>query len=160
MNFRKLVLVTGMIPAVLGASVFAACGGDDDDDGGSGGTGTDEKYVASICKAGAEFATAMEKLSKDLASEKDLEKAAEKAAEPFEDFAKAFAKANPPKDLKEWHDDASDALDKAVKGLKDGNFDALGDELMPDPPKDISDRLTKVADKNKDCQDADFNFGG
>ena len=33
MNFRKLVLVTGMIPAVLGASVFAACGGDDDDDG-------------------------------------------------------------------------------------------------------------------------------
>ncbi|MBK6320553.1 MAG: hypothetical protein IPF51_17650 [Dehalococcoidia bacterium] len=64
MNFRKLVLVTGMIPAVLGASVFAACGGDDDDDGGSGGTGTDEKYVASICKAGAEFATAMEKLSK------------------------------------------------------------------------------------------------
>ena len=127
---------------------------------GSGGTGTDEKYVASICKAGAEFATAMEKLSKDLASEKDLEKAAEKAAEPFEDFAKAFAKANPPKDLKEWHDDASDALDKAVKGLKDGNFDALGDELMPDPPKDISDRLTKVADKNKDCQDADFSFGG
>ncbi|MBK8558944.1 hypothetical protein [Candidatus Amarobacter glycogenicus] len=77
MNFRKLVLVTGMIPAVLGASVFAACGGDDDDDGGSGGTGTDEKYVASICKAGAEFATAMEKLSKDLASEKDLESSRE-----------------------------------------------------------------------------------
>ena len=157
MKLRKRVLVAGLLPATLGASLFSACG--DDDDGGSG-TGSDEDYVAAICKAGSQFAKAMDDLTKELADEEDLEKAAEKAAEPFEDFANAFAKAKPPSDLKDWHEDTSDALKKAVAGLKDGNFDALGDDLMPDPPSDeISDRLTKIADKNKDCQDADFSFG-
>jgi hypothetical protein len=31
---------------------------------------------------------------------------------------------------------------------------------FPEPPKDISDRLTKVANANKDCVDSHFDFGG
>ncbi len=145
---------------LLAASLLGACGGDDDDDSGSsGGTGSDEKFVADICKAGATFAKAMDGLQKELASETDLGKVAEKASKPFENFSKDFAKANPPKDLKAWHDDTSDALKTAAKGLKDGNFDALGEDLITEPPGDAADRLAKVAEGNKDCQEADIAFG-
>ena len=30
---------------------------------------------------------------------------------------------------------------------------------LPDPPKDASDRMEKIAKDNKDCQAADFAFG-
>ena len=153
-------MVAGILPMILAASLFGACGGGDDDGGSSsGGTGSDAKFVADICKAGAKFAKAMDGLEKELGNETDFSKIAEKAAKPFEDFQKDFAKANPPKDLVEWHDSTSDALKAAVKGLKDGNFDALGSDLITEPPAEAADRLSKAADGNKDCADADIAFG-
>jgi len=149
-------MIAGIAPAILGASLFGACGGDDD--GSGGGTGSDEDFVADICKAGAKFAKAMDNLEKDLKNETDFTKIAEKAAGPFEDFAKDFAKANPPADLKEWHQDASDGLTAAVKGLKDGDFAALGGELIPTPPEGAAERISKAAEGNKDCEDADLEF--
>ncbi|MGE0598505.1 MAG: hypothetical protein AB7J35_01595 [Dehalococcoidia bacterium] len=158
MKLRNYMMFAGILPMILGATLFGACGGDDDDGGSGGGTGSDEKFVADICKAGAKFSEAMDKLQKDLSSETDFTKIAEKAAQPFEDFANDFSKANPPSDLKEWHDSTSDALKTAVKGLKDGDFSALDENLISEPPGDAANRLAKVAEDNKDCQEADLNF--
>lgn len=164
MKFRKLALYLGVATIALGATMFAACGGDDDDDGGStsGATGSDEKFVADICKAGVTFSKDLEKVMKDAASLSDEKKAAQALADPFEDFANAFSKAKPPKDLSEWHKDASSKLKEAVKALKDGDLESdifTQDSPFPDPPKEASERLTKVAEGNKDCQEADFTFG-
>lgn len=159
MNLRKFLLMAGVVPAILGASLFASCGGDDDSSGGGGGgTGSDEAFVADICKAGAKFSKAMESLQKDLAKETDVDKLAEKASKPFQTFADEFSKAKPPSDLKEWHESTSTSLKAAAKGLKDGDFDALDGDIMTSPPGDAADRLAKVADGNKDCQEADLAF--
>ena len=92
----------------------------------------------------------------------DEDKAIEAMVKPFENFANAIDDANPPKDLKDWHDQTVETLDDVVKKLKDGDVEALssfGDSPLPEPPADASERLQKIADKNKDCQDADFAFG-
>jgi len=169
MNLKRWILYAGVATLAIGAMAFTACGGDDDDGGGgdsgsssSGGTGSDEKFVADICKAGAKFSKDLEKATANLGNSTDPKKAAQSLAEPFEDFSNAFAKAKPPKDLKEWHDAAADKLKEAAASLKKGDLEAdifTQDEPFPDPPKEASDRLTKIADKNKDCQDADFSFG-
>ncbi len=165
MSLKKLVLYASVATLALGAMAFSACGGDDDDGGSSssssGGTGSDEKFVADICKAGAQFSKDLEKASANLGNASDPKKAAEALADPFEDFAKAFDKAKPPKDLKDWHDQASKKLNEAVAALKKGDLesDIFTGEPFPDPPKEASDRLTKIAENNKDCKDADFSFG-
>ena len=163
MEIRKWVLLAGLVPAALGASIFAACGGDDDDDSGgsSGGTGSDEAYVSDICAAGAKFAKDIDAASKNISSS-DPAKIAESFAKPFSDFAKAFDKAKPPKDLADWHSQAEKQLNDAAKALKDGNTDAdiFGESALPDPPKAAADRLQKIAEKNDDCKDANFDFSG
>ncbi|MBA4180909.1 MAG: hypothetical protein C0506_10010 [Anaerolinea sp.] len=170
MKLRKIgvwaVLGAFALTAAIG---LAACGGGDDDggDGGgggiasSGGTGSDEKYVADLCKATLDFSKAMDKVTADpskLNNASDISKA---FSAPFEDYAKAVAKAKPPKDLKEYHDNVVKALNDASKAIKGGgNLDALGalGDDLPDPPQATQDRLQKIADKNKDCADADFSF--
>lgn len=165
MSLKKWVLYACVATLALGAMAFAACGGDDDDSssgGSSGGTGSDEKFVSDICKAGANFSESITKLLSDPSKLSDESAAAKAMAEPMSDFANAFAKAKPPKDLKEWHDDASDKLKEAADALKKGDMNAdifTQDEPFPDPPKDAADRLSKIADGNKDCQEADFSFG-
>ena len=168
MKIRKLGLWPVMAALALTASFgFVACGGDDDDDGGgdsggsSGGTGSDEKYVGDLCKATLVFSKAIEKVTADpskLNNASDISKA---FADPFEDYAKSVSKAKPPKDLKQFHDDVVKTLNEAAKAMKSGgDLDALsslgGD--FPEPPKAAQDRLQKVADKNKDCKEADFSF--
>lgn len=165
MTIRKWALYLGVATMALSAAMFAACGGDDDDDGGaspSGATGSDEAFVASICKAGVTFSKDLDKVTKDLASLTDPKKAATALAGPFEDFSNAFIKAKPPKDLKDWHSDASAKLKEAVKALKSGDLESdifTQDAPFPDPPKEAAARLTKVAEKNDDCKEADFSFG-
>jgi hypothetical protein len=164
MKVRSLAIWLGILPIALGASFFAACGGDDDDggsSGGGGGTGSDAAFVADICKAGAKFSKDLESASSNISST-DPKEIAAKFAKPFEDFSNAFSRAKPPKDLAAWHKDASAKLKDAVAQLKKGDAESgffAGDEPFPDPPKDASDRLSKIAEKNKDCQDSDFNFG-
>jgi hypothetical protein len=165
MNLKRWILYGSVAALALGAMAFTACGGDDDDDGGSssssGGTGSDEKFVADICKAGATFFAKLEKLAPEIATKSEAEQA--KAAAPaMEDFANAFAKANPPKDLKEWHDETAKTMKDAVAELKAGKTDGTffsGDSPFSDPPEEAQARLSKIADGNKDCQDASFGFG-
>lgn len=159
MNFRKIAIWAGILPVALGATFFAACG--DDDDGGSGGTGNDENYVSSICKAGLDFSKAIEKIFTDPEMLADEDKAMDKLADAFEDFSNAFAKANPPADLKDWHSDASKQLKDGVQQIKDGDLEGgifAGDTPFPEPPAGAAERLEKIAETNEDCQEADFSF--
>lgn len=160
MVFRTRLAWLLLAPAML-TMVFAACGGGDDDDGGGGGgTGSDEAFVASICKSFNTFSTDLDKVMKDASSLTDEKAAAKKFAEPFDKLATNFANAKPPKDLKDWHSDASKVLKDAAKAMKDGDLAALENlDDLPDPPSGASDRLEKIAKDNKDCQAADFAFG-
>lgn len=159
MNFRRIAIWAGFLPVALGAMLLAGCGGGDG--GSGGGTGSDEKFVADICKAGLNFTKALEDVFKDPAALADEEKALEKLADAFEDFANAFAKANPPSDLKDWHSEASKQLKDGVQQIKDGDVESgifAGDSPFPEPPAEAGDRLTKVAESNEDCIEADFAF--
>lgn len=167
MNKKKWTIYLCLAFVAIGATLFAACGGDDDDDdtGGStsGATGSDEKFVADICKAGSKFSKDLDAATKDIATLTDPKKVAEKLSGPFDDFANSFSKAKPPKDLVDWHKDASSKLKDAASALKKGDLESdifTQDSPFPDPPKDAADRLSKIADKDKDCADANFDFSG
>lgn len=150
---RKFALWLGLVPLALGAMFLAACGGDDD--GGGGGTGNDEDFVSDLCKASADFLADLEDVGDDI-DPSDLDAAADAVAEPFEDFANKFKDLNPPGDLKDWHDEASDGLDDIVERLKDGDFESAlsSADPLPELPEGPRERLTKIADDNEDCKEA------
>ena len=148
--------------------LLGACGGDDDDNKSSGsgssvssagGTGSDEKYVADICGAFKTMSDALTKITADpkkLGNEKDAITAFSK---PFDQLAKDFAKANPPKDLKDWHKEATKSLNGAADAIKKGDLSALqGLGNLPDPPKGADERLSKIAEKNKNCKESGIDF--
>jgi len=162
MNIRKVAVWAGFLPVALGAVLLAGCGGGGDG-GSGGGTGSDEKFVSDICKAGLNFSKSLEDIFKDPAALADEKKAIEKLSGSFEDFANDFAKAKPPADLKAWHSDASKQLKEGVKQIKEGDLEGgifAGDSPFPEPPGDAGDRLSKLAETNDDCIEADFAFTG
>ncbi len=148
--------------ALMCGILLAACGGDDASGinaPGGGGTGSDESYVASLCKAQLKFTDALQNLSKDASKIKNAEDATKLLTGPFEQFAKDVKDANPPKDMKESHDKMTKALDQTIGQIKDGkSLDSLAMLDIEDPPQDVLDRLQKAVDKNEDCQKADFSF--
>lgn len=156
MKLRKFALL-GIAPLVLAAAFVAACGGGDGD---GGGTGSDEAYVAAVCKAGAKFQedlfAALGTMDFD-APEEDQLKAFE---EPFKNFADSLNKAKPPADLKAWHENAVKTINTMVSDIRNGNMDALEGEEDPlgDPPPAAAARLQAIAEKNQECIDADFTF--
>lgn len=161
MQFHRIRLAAFLVPALMAAALFASCGGDGDGNSG-GGTGSDEKFVADICKAGAKFQADMEKAFPQMVNAKSEEEAIKIIIEPFETMAKSFKAAKPPADLKEWHAEASKAFDDAVKALKSGNTDSAlfeSDSPFPDPPAAAQERLQKIAEKNDDCQKAGTFLG-
>ena len=116
--------------------LLGACGGGDDDDAAadskgdsksssSGATGSDDKFVADICKGFATFAASAAKISADPGKLKDEKSAIEAFSKPFEQLAKDFSNARPPKDMKDWHKQASDSLNKAAAAIKNGSGDGL-----------------------------------
>ena len=129
MKFKRYLFALTAFGALALATSAAACGGGDDADSGStssGGSGTDEAYVAAICKAGTVFfddlKSASEKAEKDAekAAPAEAEKIAAKAmAEPVAAFAKRVKNAKAPKDVQSYHNELVTNLEKAAKGLKD-----------------------------------------
>lgn len=185
MAIRKWAFLLLAIVALVASFAFAACGGGDDDDGSgdSGGTasektadakdegssddgadiststGSDEKFVGTLCKAGEQLSQDLTKVLGDITAETDADEIAKKFAEPFEDFSNAFAKASPPKDLKEWHSDAAKQLKAIVAQLKKGDAVetvSAADDPFPEMPAGAEARLQKLAAGNKDCQGAGF----
>ena len=136
---------TAAQPASGGASVSSA------------GTGTDAEYLKSLCVAARVLADANKKES---ASAKNFNELAGKMAGPYENYAKAFASANPPADLKAWHDAAANKINAAVAVLShDKNSKALDGVAeapyseFPDPAKG---RLAGLAPTFSECNNLTF----
>ena len=149
-----------LLPLVLVvAFALVACGDDDAASGASGGTGTDEQYVATICKASLKLTDAIAKASSDPSKVKNADDAVKLLSDPFQQYLKDLKGANPPKDVKDYHDQTVKALSDSLDKLKkDKNPSALSSGDQPQPSPAIKDRLSKVADKNEDCKKAGFSF--
>lgn len=152
--------------AILPAALFAACG-DDDDKGSVGsaikessGSGTDESYVASVCKSMNAFSVSLEKAIKDNPNVTDPAKVVDILSKPIDTLTKDLKAAKPPADVKDYHNKVVSTFEQAAKALKDKKDpNVFGDFDPPKPPDAVAARLKKAAESNKDCQAADFNFG-
>ena len=134
---------------VATALAVAACGGDD------GGTGTDAEYVASICKAQRTFRESLD--SVDVTKLSDPSAQAKALVDPVSKYVDDIKDADPPKDVKPYHDDIVAYLEGELDKLKKGDASALqGDS--PSAPDDIRARLQTVADTNEDCKATSFAF--
>ena len=152
--------------AIIALMAVAACGGNDSTSsapGGGGGTGSDENYVADLCKATKKFTDDLASVTKDPSKLKDPNDIGKLFAEPFDTFANSVAKAKPPSDLKDYHSQVVKTLKDAAQKIKTSNdlsaLSSLGDSSIPEPPQAAKDRLQKAAEKNKDCSETGFNFG-
>ena len=123
----------------------------------SAGTGTDTDYLKSLCVAARALADSNKKES---ASAKNFNELAGKMASPYQNYAKAFAAANPPADLKVWHDTAANKINAAVAVLsRDKNSKALDGVAeapyseLPDPGKG---RLAALAPTLSECNNLTF----
>lgn len=155
LRIRALLTAAGVLAVTSMMLVFTACGGDSS----SGGTGTDEAYVSSVCKAMLKFSDSLNAMDPTkLKSEDDAIKA---ITGPFDQLLKDLKAAKPPKDVKSYHDEVVATFQKANDQIKKNkDMSALTDAETPEPPPAaIKDRLQKIADKNADCKKADFNFG-
>ena len=159
MCFRRSILA-GLAASVLALSFgLAACGGDDDGGSTAGGTGTDAKYVQSICSALLDFNNALEDLGRENKTPSEKE-AAELIVKPLDTYVKALKKASPPADAVEYHASVVTRTEAALKAIKaDKNLDSLDDiQAAEGAPQAVRDRLRKVSDANATCKDADFSI--
>ncbi len=129
-------------------------------------TRDDERYVRQICVAATDFIKALEKLddkanaskTPDISSAEDFGEAFAQMFQmlmgPMADFLDGFAKAQPPKDLQEWHSQAARYMTEAAKSLRKGDFEAL-EKLdsagLPDPPEEAMARIEKAVENVKEC---------
>ena len=178
----------GLAALLVALALFAACGGgddDDDDDAGPGGdsgssnssdstktsnssgdsgpggspSGSEEKYVGSICKATLNFTKALEKINP--ADFADEDKVFEVLEEPYEDFVNDLEDAKPPKEMKEYHEQALKQLKAGLKAIKDKDQTAIEAAFsadFPEPPANVEARMQKAAADNKDCTEAGVTF--
>ncbi len=154
----KLHLWWLIVAALAGVALTAGCSSSD---GGKPGTGSDEAYVAGLCKAANKASTALDAANPS-ATPDDLGSALgavfASLAPAMEQFAADFAKLNPPSDIADWHANTSKQLTAGAKALKDGNFDdpaldAITGNPTADMPTAARDRLKAIADASPDCKD-------
>ena len=88
-----------LLPALV---LFSSCGDDGDDDTPKSG-GTDEEYLAAICKGTSDFSNAL--LTKTTAAE---------IGNVIEDFITLMKDANPPADLADYNQEFVKYLEDAV----------------------------------------------
>jgi hypothetical protein len=162
LKIRNTLTLGAAAIALAGALTFAACGSDDggDSSGGSSvsaGSGSDEDYVAGLCKAMVNFQEAV-----DNVDEKDVKNEADAIAAitgPMDDLVKDMEKVKAPSDLKDYHRKSVAAFKTAAEKLKkDKDISALGDAQIPDAPAGASERLDKLARENEDCKSAGVVF--
>ena len=125
-----------LVPALV---LFSSCGDDGDDDTPKSG-GTDEEYLAAICKGTSDFSNAL--LTKTTAAE---------IGNVIEDFITLMKDANPPADLGDYNQEF-------VKYLEDALADptSLVTREPPLPPDDIQRRLAAKELSVDECKDGTF----
>jgi hypothetical protein len=151
-----------LLAAVISAAtlLLAACVGHGEGDSGSG--GSDAAYVKAICEANVEMQENMESVLAKATAGADPVAALMKAiAELFEDFLDDVEDANPPSDMRTTHDALLEGIEKTIELMKSGDPAVLeGDSPLydvPEPPPAVEERLTKVAEDEPACEEAD-NF--
>ncbi len=125
-----------LLPALV---LFSSCGDDGDDDTPKSG-GTDEEYLAAICKGTSDFSNAL--LTKTTAAE---------IGNVIEDFITLMKDANPPADLADYNQEF-------VKYLEDAVADptSLVTREPPLPPDDIQRRLAAKELSVDECKNGTF----
>lgn len=137
---------------------------DDKDSGSSGGSlpsGKDERYVTDVCNAFNTYLTNLSNVFLELDPEKIAEDP-EKFEDPealFKPFIEGLEKArdelkqaDPPDDIREWHEAMVQAFDQMIEGMR-GNSDYLPDDFdVPEMPAKAQERLGRIAEKNEACQ--------
>lgn len=160
MNFRSFRASTVLITASLAfAMMLAACGGDDD--GASGSSGTDEQYVATVCKAELKLKSAVAEVSKDPSKLKNSSDAFDALVAPYEQFVNDLKTVKGPSDVLEYHSSLVKLLtDNLATAKKTKDVKALSAGTSPKASQAIQDRLNKAAASNADCKAAGTGFGG
>lgn len=136
-RMRRFLFAGAMlVPALV---LFSSCGDDGDDDTPKSG-GTDEEYLAAICKGTSDFSNAL--LTKTTAAE---------IGNVIEDFITLMKDANPPADLADYNQEF-------VKYLEDALADptSLVTREPPLPPDDIQRRLAAKELSVDECKDGTF----
>lgn len=136
-RMRRFLFAGAMlVPALV---LFSSCGDDGDDDTPKSG-GTDEEYLAAICKGTSDFSNAL--LTKTTAAE---------IGDVIEDFITLMKDANPPADLADYNQEF-------VKYLEDALADptSLVTREPPLPPDDIQRRLAAKELSVDECKDGTF----
>lgn len=125
-----------LVPALV---LFSSCGDDGDNDTPKSG-GTDEEYLAAICKGTSDFSNAL--LTKTTAAE---------IGNVIEDFITLMKDANPPADLADYNQEF-------VKYLEDALADptSLVTREPPLPPDDIQRRLAAKELSVDECKGGTF----
>ena len=138
--------------SILAVSSFAACSGDGD--------GNDEDFVRGLCEASTELRNGVEQAIKNSSSSTDPNKAVESLAEPVDEFADDFDDLDPPEDLKDWHDDASEKLSAVAKDFRERKdiaaLEGFNDSPVPDPPSAQKARLREAAEDIQQCNGVTF----
>ena len=144
-----------MYPIALGAfalPMLVACSGDGD--------GNDEDFVRGLCEASSDLRSGVEQALKDASTSTDPNKAVELLAAPVDGFADDFEDLEPPKDLKDWHDDASGQLVDVAKNFRESKdlaaLEGFNDSPVPDPPAEAKARLRGVAEDIAECNGVTF----
>ena len=126
----------------------------------SGGESSDEDFVAELCEASTKLSTDLGAAVKQASAETDPSKSVEALIPPLDAFLKAFNDASPPKDLKEWHDDASAQIEAAIAKFKAektlASLEGFGDSPVPDPPAEEKQRLRDAAGEVDGCTGVAF----
>ncbi len=149
-NVRKSWRLALAAP-LAAAALLGACGGDD------GGSDGDEQYVSAFCGAMADFLKAQQAPPGASGNSSQILAA---AARPFDELVKALEDADPPSDAREWHEGFVADMKKMTEALKKGDMSALeGFDDIDEPPSKVDKRLSKVAEKNRDCQEAGLFAG-
>lgn len=146
---QKLLAVS--VLAAIASAIFPSCGGD---------SGNDEEFVTDLCVAATDLRTGLEKAVKDAASSTEPNKAVEIIAVPIDVFVKSFSEADPPGDLKDWHDAASNELKRKAQELHDSkslsSLKGFEDSPVPDPPTAQKQRLRDAAADIRECNGVVF----
>ncbi len=149
MSNRVRIALASMLMVPM---VMSACRG--------GGESSDEDFVAELCQAVVRLNTDFEAAIKSASTETDPAKAVEKLIPPVEKFVDAFDDADPPKDLKDWHDSAVTRLEAAVAKFKKAktlaSLEGFGDSPVPNPAPAEKNRLREAAQNVTECDGVAF----
>jgi hypothetical protein len=136
---------------LLAPALMIGCGGGDS---------SDEEFVTELCDAVVRLNTDFEAAVKDASAETDPAKAVERLVPPVEEFVDAFDDADPPEDLKEWHDASVAQLEAAVVKFKEAktlaSLEGFGDSPVPNPPAADKQRLREAARNVDECDSVAF----